>query len=55
MKFMCKQSKEVYEFTQEHDIKGMLEHPDYSVVEETVEPQPSEPKKYQSRKVSTKE
>jgi hypothetical protein len=34
MKFQCKYSGSVYEFTQEHDIKSMLTHPDYSVYEE---------------------
>jgi hypothetical protein len=29
MKFQCKYSGSVYEFTQEHDIKSMLTHPDY--------------------------
>lgn len=36
MKFMCKYSGSVYEFVAEHDIKGMLTHPDYVKVDEEV-------------------
>lgn len=39
MKFKCKLSGGVYEFTAEHDIKTMKEHPDYEeVVEEAPKP-----------------
>jgi hypothetical protein len=38
MKFKCKQTKNVYEFTQDVDIKAMLEHPEYEVVEEQEKP-----------------
>ena len=31
MKFQCKQTKQVYEFLAEHDIKQMQQHPDYEV------------------------
>jgi len=34
MKFRCKVSGNTVEFTQEHDIKSMLKHPQYEVVEE---------------------
>lgn len=36
-KFKCKLSDCVYEFTSEHDIKTMKEHPDYVEVVEVVE------------------
>lgn len=39
MKFKCKLSGCVYEFTTEHDVKTMKEHPDYvEYVEEAVKP-----------------
>lgn len=39
MKFKCKLTGCVYEFTTEHDIKTMKEHPDYTeVAEETPKP-----------------
>lgn len=39
MKFKCKLTGCVYEFTTEHDIKTMKEHPDYTeVVEEAPKP-----------------
>lgn len=34
MKFKCKLTGCVYEFTTEHDIKTMKEHPDYAEVVE---------------------
>lgn len=41
-KFQCKYTGSVYEFTQEHDIKGMREHSDYTeVVEEKVPEAPA--------------
>lgn len=33
MIFKCKVSGNTVEFTQEHDIKAMLKHPQYEVVE----------------------
>lgn len=45
-KFQCKYTGSVYEFTQEHDIKGMREHSDYTeVVEEKVVETPAPAKK----------
>lgn len=37
MKFKCQLSGTVVEFTTEHDIKTMLEHPQYDVVDEVKE------------------
>lgn len=37
MKFKCKQSGCIYEFTEEHDIIEMLKHPQYGVVEPKAE------------------
>lgn len=34
MIFRCKVSGNTVEFTQEHDIRDMLQHPQYEVVEE---------------------
>lgn len=34
MKFMCKLSKNTYEFTSAFDIEQMKKHPDYEVVSE---------------------
>lgn len=36
MKFQCKKSGCIVEFVYEHDIKAMLEHPDYIVYQEPV-------------------
>lgn len=37
VKFKCKQSGNVFEFSNEHDIKTMRTHPEYvEIVEETV-------------------
>ena len=39
VKFKCKQSGNVFEFSNEHDIKTMRTHPEYvEIVEEVVEP-----------------
>jgi hypothetical protein len=40
MKFKCKASGTVVEFTSEYDIKAMLSHPSYDVVEEVKLPEP---------------
>lgn len=51
MKFRCKQSGNVFEFKNEHDIKTMLTHPEYEEVKEQEEPavevkkSPGRPKK----------
>ena len=37
MKFKCKSSGNIVEFTDEVDIIGTLAHPEYEVVEEPVE------------------
>lgn len=37
-KFKDNQSGAVYEFTNEHDIKTMREHPEYTEVKEEVKP-----------------
>lgn len=37
MKFKCIHTGNVFEFTQEHDIKTMLEHPEYLQVPEVIE------------------
>lgn len=38
IKFKCKQSGNVFEFNNEHDIKTMRTHPEYvEIVEEVVE------------------
>lgn len=37
MKFRCKQSGNVFEFVNEHDIKTMRSHPEYEEVKEQVE------------------
>lgn len=34
MKFKCKQSGNIFEFKNEHDIKTMLTHPEYEEVQE---------------------
>jgi hypothetical protein len=34
MKFKCKHTGNIVEFTSEHDIKSMLTHPEYTVVTE---------------------
>ncbi len=49
-KFKCKQSGNIFEFNNEHDIKTMRAHPSYvEVVEEQIEVQetrkPGRPKK----------
>lgn len=44
MKFKCIYNDDVYEFTNEHDIKQMLQHPEYVQVKE-VEPEPVKPAK----------
>ena len=47
MKFKCKLSKCEYEFLEEHDIKEMLNHPQYELVEEVkVEVKPSAIRQY---------
>lgn len=48
MKFKCKHTGNVVEFLQEHDIKTMLQHPDYVQVEEEVnqEEAPKPTRKY---------
>ena len=38
MKFKCKQSGNIFEFKNEHDIKTMLTHPEYEEVKEQSEP-----------------
>ena len=43
MKFKCIHTGNVFEFLQEHDIKSMLEHPEYVQVQEVVE-EPVKPK-----------
>ena len=46
VRFQCKYTGSIYEFTQEHDIKGMREHSDYTeVVEEKVVETAPTPKK----------
>lgn len=45
MKFKCKVSGSVVEFTQPVDIISMLEHPQYEVVEDVVEEVKETPKK----------
>lgn len=40
MKFRCKQSKTVVEFTTEWDIEQMKKHPEYDIVEEVSEEAP---------------
>jgi len=50
MKFKCKVSGSVVEFTQPVDIISMLEHPQYEVVEDVVEEV-----KETSKKKTTKE
>ena len=37
MKFRCKQSGNVFEFFNDHDIKTMRSHPEYEEVKEQVE------------------
>jgi hypothetical protein len=39
MKFMCKLSKNTYEFTSAFDIEQMKKHPDYEVVADESPPQ----------------
>lgn len=34
MKFKCKHTGQIYEFSSEHDIKEMLKHAEYSAVTE---------------------
>lgn len=34
MKFKCIYNDDVYEFTNEHDIKQMLQHPEYVQIKE---------------------
>lgn len=44
MKFKCKQSGNIFEFKNEHDIKTMLTHPEYEEVKE-IDILKEEPKK----------
>lgn len=37
MKFKCIHTGQIYEYSTEHDIKEMLKHAEYSVVEEVVQ------------------
>ena len=37
VKFKCNQSKNIFEFFTEHDIKTMRTHPEYEEIKETVE------------------
>ena len=37
VKFKCKQSGNIFEFSVEHDIKTMRSHPEYEEVKEQVE------------------
>ena len=52
MKFKCIYSGQVYEFTQEQDIKTMKEHPEYVAVEEV---EPVKPTKRVTPKVVSEE
>ncbi len=45
MKFKCKVSGTVAEFLTEYDIKAMLKHPQYEVVEDVVIEEVKEKKK----------
>lgn len=45
MKFKCKVSGTVAEFLTEYDIKAMLKHPQYEVVEDVVVQEVKEKKK----------
>ena len=56
MKFKCIYSGQVYEFTQEQDIKTMKEHPEYQeVVVEEVEPSKPAAKKTVKQSVNNTE
>lgn len=56
MKFKCKSTGNVFEFTQEHDIKTMKEHPEYEVVQEEIEePKPVKPARKPSKQDQTEE
>lgn len=44
MKFRCKETGNVVEFTSEHDIKTMQEHPQYEEVVEEVKPKTTKAK-----------
>lgn len=44
MKFKCKQSGNVFEFFNEHDIKTMRSHPEYEeIIEQQIEVSKDEP------------
>lgn len=43
MKFQCKHTGQIYEFTTEHDITEMLKHDEYQAVEEET-PKPKQKK-----------
>ena len=50
IKFRCKQSGNVFEFSNEHDIKTMRTHPEYVEIKEVVQEEPKKagrPKKVQ--------
>jgi hypothetical protein len=44
-KFQCLATKNVYEFTQEHDIKTMREHKEYAEIIEAPKEEPKPVKK----------
>ena len=55
MKFKCIYSGQVYEFTQEQDIKTMKEHPEYVAVEEVESSKPVAKKTVVKQIVNTEE
>lgn len=54
MKFKCIHTGQVYEFTSDHDIKTMKEHPEYTEVVEAEE-QPVKVPKKSSKVIVTEE